>query len=67
MGDGSNTDDEYCIVESNSYGQDNEMDEPVVNWIGPGPVYMVDNHFTVPAARTDVLKAPKSFPMPALR
>ncbi|CAG4954291.1 unnamed protein product [Parnassius apollo] len=66
-GDGSNTDDEYCIVEKSAYGQDNEMDEPVVNWIGPGPVYMVDNHFTVPAARTDVLKAPKSFPMPMLR
>ncbi|CAH2045147.1 unnamed protein product, partial [Iphiclides podalirius] len=66
-GDGGNTDDEYCIVESAAYGQDNEMDEPVVKWIGPGPVYMVDNHFTVPAARTDVLKAPKSFPMPVLR
>ncbi|XP_072929775.1 autophagy-related protein 2 homolog A [Epargyreus clarus] len=66
-GDGSNTDDEYCIVEQTPYGQDNEMDEPVVNWIGPGPVFMTDNHFTVPAARTDVLKAPKSFPMPVLR
>ncbi|XP_047512068.1 autophagy-related protein 2 homolog A isoform X1 [Pieris napi] len=65
-GDGSNTDDEYCIVET-SYAQDNEMDEPVVNWIGPGPVHMVDNHFTVPAARSDVLKAPKSFPLPVLR
>ncbi|KOB75883.1 Autophagy-related protein 2-like protein A, partial [Operophtera brumata] len=50
-----------------SQGQDNEMDEPVVNWIGgPGPVYMCDNHFTVPAARSDVLKAPKSFPLPVL-
>ncbi|XP_038206483.1 autophagy-related protein 2 homolog A [Zerene cesonia] len=66
-GDGSNTDDEYCIVDTQAYTQDNEMDEPVVNWIGPGPVYMVDNHFTVPAARSDVLKAPKSFPLPVLR
>ncbi|XP_064073916.1 autophagy-related protein 2 homolog A [Vanessa tameamea] len=65
-GEGSNTDDEYCIVEEQPYGQDNEMDEPVVNWIN-GPVYMVDNHFTVPAARSDVLKAPKSFPLPVLR
>ncbi|CAK1550463.1 unnamed protein product [Leptosia nina] len=65
-GDGSNTDDEYFIVET-AYAQDNEMDEPIVNWIGPGPVYMMDNHFSVPAARSDVLKAPKSFPLPVLR
>ncbi|KAI5633052.1 hypothetical protein NE865_14270 [Phthorimaea operculella] len=67
-GDGSNTDDEYCIIDPQPYSSyDNDLDEPVVNWIGPGPVYMYDNHFTVPAARTDVLKAPKSFPLPMLR
>ncbi|KAG6455439.1 hypothetical protein O3G_MSEX009232 [Manduca sexta] len=66
-GDGSNTDDEYCFVETQGYSQDNDLDEPTVNWMGPGPVYMFDNHFTVPAARTDVLKAPKSFPLPMLR
>ncbi|XP_061721748.1 autophagy-related protein 2 homolog A [Cydia pomonella] len=66
-GDGSNTDDEYCIIESQPYCEDNDLDEPVVNWIGPGPVYMFENHFTVPAARSDVLKAPKSFPLPVLR
>ncbi|XP_075983297.1 autophagy-related 2 isoform X2 [Anticarsia gemmatalis] len=65
--DGGNTDDEYCFVETQVSTQDNDLDEPVVNWIGPGPVYMCDNHFTVPAARTDVLKAPKSFPLPMLR
>ncbi|XP_026743285.1 autophagy-related protein 2 homolog A-like [Trichoplusia ni] len=65
--DGGNTDDEYCFVETQASTQDNDLDEPVVNWIGPGPVYMFDNHFTVPAARTDVLKAPKSFPLPMLR
>ncbi|XP_049877954.1 autophagy-related protein 2 homolog A isoform X2 [Pectinophora gossypiella] len=67
-GDGSNTDDEYCIIDTQPHSNlDNDLDEPVVNWIGPGPVYMFDNHFTVPAARTDVLKAPKSFPLPMLR
>ncbi|XP_063895892.1 autophagy-related protein 2 homolog A [Helicoverpa armigera] len=65
--DGGNTDDEYCFVETQAPTLDNDLDEPVVNWIGPGPVYMFDNHFTVPAARTDVLKAPKSFPLPMLR
>ncbi|XP_045776886.1 autophagy-related protein 2 homolog A [Maniola jurtina] len=66
-GEGSNTDDEYCIVEEQPYGQDNEMDEPTVTWLGNGPTFMVDNHFTVPAARSDVLKAPKSFPLPVFR
>ncbi|KAI8424925.1 hypothetical protein MSG28_006837 [Choristoneura fumiferana] len=66
-GDGGNTDDEYCIVESQPLCEDNDLDEPVVNWIGPGQVYMFDNHFTIPAARSDVLKAPKSFPLPVLR
>ncbi|XP_028031335.1 autophagy-related protein 2 homolog A isoform X2 [Bombyx mandarina] len=66
-GDGSNTDDEYCFVETQPSSQDNDLDEPVVNWIGSGPAYMFDNHFSVPAARTDVLKAPKSFPLPMLR
>lgn len=65
--DGGNTDDEYCFVETQGNSHDNDLDEPIVNWIGPGPVYMFDNHFTVPAARTDVLKAPKSFPLPMLR
>lgn len=65
--DGGNTDDEYCFIETQTTAQDNDLDEPIVNWIGPGPVYMFDNHFTVPAARADVLKTPKSFPLPMLR
>lgn len=65
--DGGNTDDEYCFVDTQASNHDNDLDEPVVNWIGPGPVYMFDNHFTAPAERTDVLKAPKSFPAPMLR
>lgn len=66
-GDESNTDDEFCFVDTQPRGLDNEMDEPIVHWLGPTPVYMCDNHFTVPAARSDVLKAPKSFPLPVLR
>ncbi|XP_059053209.1 autophagy-related protein 2 homolog A isoform X2 [Achroia grisella] len=65
-GDGSNTDDEYCIVEAQA-AQDNDLAEPVVHWLGNGPAHMFDNHFSVPAARTDVLKAPKSFPPPTYR
>ncbi|XP_050674952.1 autophagy-related protein 2 homolog A isoform X2 [Leptidea sinapis] len=65
--EGNNTDDEYCIVDTQPGGEDNEMDEPVVNWIGPGPCYMLDNHFSMPPARSDVLKAPRNFPQPVLR
>ncbi|XP_053613848.1 autophagy-related protein 2 homolog A [Plodia interpunctella] len=65
--DSGNIDDDYCIVETSLAGQDNDLDEPTVHWLGQGPVYMFDNHFTVPTARTDVLKAPKSFPAPLFR
>ncbi|KAL0869015.1 hypothetical protein ABMA27_007335, partial [Loxostege sticticalis] len=64
---GGDTDDEYCIIDTQPCGQDDDLDEPIVNWLTPGPIYMIENHFTVPAARTDVLKAPKSFPSPVMR
>ncbi|XP_052756582.1 autophagy-related protein 2 homolog A isoform X3 [Galleria mellonella] len=65
-GDGSNTDDEYCIVEAQAT-EDDDLAEPEVRWFGSGPPPMIDNHFSVPAARTDVLQAPKSFPTPVYR
>ncbi|KAM3960547.1 LOW QUALITY PROTEIN: autophagy-related protein 2 homolog A-like [Aphomia sociella] len=65
-GDGSNTDDEYCIIEAQA-AQDNDLAEPIVTWLGQGPTHMYDHHFIEPAVREDVLKAPKSFPMPLYR
>jgi hypothetical protein len=64
-GESSNTDDEYCIVDEQE--QDDDLAEPVVRWFNGGPPPMIDNHFSVPAARADVLKAPKSFPAPITR
>lgn len=63
-GSGSNTDDEYCVVEQ--LAGDMEMEEPVVTWLA-GPVTMLNDHFSVPPAKSDVLAAPKSFPPPVLR
>ncbi|CAH2094707.1 unnamed protein product [Euphydryas editha] len=65
-GEGHNTDDEYCIVEEQVYREDDEMDEPVVTWLGE-PRFMIDDHFITTGAKTDVLQAPKSFPLPVLR
>ncbi|CAG9136613.1 unnamed protein product [Plutella xylostella] len=65
-GEGSNTDDEYCIIESSGCSED-ELAEPTVRWFGSQPVPFIEKHFTVPAARSDVLKAPRSFPPPELR
>ncbi|XP_068618840.1 autophagy-related protein 2 homolog A [Battus philenor] len=65
--EGSYTDEEFCIVDNDSCDHDSEMDEPIVRWFVPEPPPMIDNHFSIPAARTDVLAPPKSFPMPVLR
>ncbi|CAB3245611.1 unnamed protein product [Arctia plantaginis] len=67
--DGNNTDDEFCFVDADTdtEDKDNDIEEPVVKWIEPEPAPMLDNHFTIPAARADVLQAPKSFPAPMLR
>lgn len=64
---GGDTDDEYCIIESQTPGEDDDLAEPVIKWFTNEPVPMIENHFTVPAAKSDVLKAPKSFPTPVLR
>ncbi|XP_028161137.1 autophagy-related protein 2 homolog A-like isoform X2 [Ostrinia furnacalis] len=66
-GEDGNTDDEYCIIDSQPYNEDDDLAEPIVTWFSPGPMYINDNHFTVPAARTNVLQAPKSFPSPVTR
>ncbi|XP_026314640.1 autophagy-related protein 2 homolog A isoform X2 [Hyposmocoma kahamanoa] len=66
-GDSSNTDDEYCIIESQHPEEDDDLAEPIVRWFVPQPIPYIENHFNKPAARTDVLAAPKSFPLPVLR
>ncbi|KAL4717909.1 hypothetical protein ACJJTC_001327, partial [Scirpophaga incertulas] len=63
-GESGNTDDEYCIIDNEE--TDDDLAEPEVIWYGP-PAPMIENHFSIPAARTDVLKAPKSFPPPVTR
>ncbi|GBP70052.1 Autophagy-related protein 2 homolog A [Eumeta japonica] len=65
--EGSNTDDEYCIIDSHAHSEDDDLAEPIVKWYGSGTTPIIDNHFTIPVAKTDVLKAPKNFPAPVLR
>lgn len=43
------------------------MIEPEVRWLTDEPVNIVDNHFSVPVGKTDLLKPPKNFPPAILR
>lgn len=66
--DGNSTDDEFYIVDADklSESNDSEFDEPVVKWLGTPPP-MIENYFSVPAERKDVLSAPNGFPAPLIR
>ncbi|RVE41481.1 hypothetical protein evm_013868 [Chilo suppressalis] len=66
-GEGNNTDDEYCIIDSKFVDEDDDIAEPKTTWLDGGPQMVTDNHFHEPAARADVLQAPKSFPPPVTR
>lgn len=59
--------DFHKIVVSNSfflhYFQSNTK-VPEVRLLTQEPIKMVDNHFTVPLGKEDVLKAPKNYPVP---
>lgn len=62
---GENTDDEFCIL-----GEEiipGASTEPEVRWLTKDPPYIIDNHFSVPIGKTDLLKPPKNFPMAVLR
>lgn len=40
---------------------------PEIRWLTEDPLRVIDNHFSVPAGRTDLLKPPKNFPSPVTR
>ncbi|XP_031632964.1 autophagy-related protein 2 homolog B [Contarinia nasturtii] len=61
--EGSDTDDEFCFIgdeERPKYGIDNVLptDEPI---------RIVDNHFSIPLDKHDMLKAPQAFPQAVTR
>lgn len=65
----SNTDDDFCIIAAeekvSNFGSGNRSQEPLV--IETEPIRIIDNHFSVPHGKPDLLKAPKDFPMAVMR
>ena len=59
----SDTDDDFCFVaeeEKPCYSQSEVH-------MAEDPIRIIDNHFTVPSKKPDLLKAPKDFPMAIFR
>ncbi|XP_055954080.1 autophagy-related protein 2 homolog B-like [Argiope bruennichi] len=60
-----NTDDEFCILEDDpGVGVLPKNGEPQVRILTKEPIQIIENHFSVPPGKSDVLKAPKHFPDP---
>lgn len=60
---GSDTDDEFCFIgdeERPKYGYDNVLPSEE-------PIRIVDNHFSIPLEKHDMLKAPPGFPQAVTR
>lgn len=61
-------DEDFCILgEEAGVGIVPRTGVPEIRWLGEEIVRVVDNHFSVPLGKTDVLKAPKSFPSAVFR
>ncbi|XP_012255190.2 autophagy-related protein 2 homolog A [Athalia rosae] len=61
-------DDDFCILgEEAGAGIMPRHGVPEIRWLSEDPIRVVDNHFSVPLGKTDLLKAPKNFPAAILR
>ncbi|CAG9834337.1 unnamed protein product [Diabrotica balteata] len=64
----SDTDDEFCIIgKEPGLGLYPANGIPDIRWLSSDPVRVIDNHFNIPVGKTDLLKPPKSFPIPITR
>lgn len=62
------TDEDFCILgEEAGVGIMPVHGVPEVRWLSHESVKIVDNHFSIPLSKVDLLKPPKSFPNPVLR
>ncbi|XP_012275672.1 autophagy-related protein 2 homolog B isoform X2 [Orussus abietinus] len=61
-------DEDFCILgEEAGAGIMPRHGVPEVRWLCQESLRIVDNHFSVPLGKIDLLKAPKHFPLPVLR
>ncbi|XP_034941345.1 autophagy-related protein 2 homolog B [Chelonus insularis] len=62
------TDEDFCILgEEAGAGIMPRHGIPEIRWLSQEYIRVVDNHFSVPLGKTDLLKAPKHFPAAILR
>lgn len=61
----SDTDEDFCIISHEERPKHN-FDEPIEPTSNE-PLRIVDNHFSVPIGKPDLLKSPKGFPMAVMR
>jgi autophagy-related protein 2 len=67
----SDTDDDFCFIaeeEKVQYpsGLGQQQQQPEVP-VTDDPIRIIDNHFSLPIGKPDLLKAPKDFPMASMR
>ena len=61
-------DEDFCILgEEAGVGILPRHGVPEIRWLCPESIRIVENHFSIPLGKTDLLKAPKHFPLPVLR
>ncbi|XP_011303463.1 autophagy-related protein 2 homolog B [Fopius arisanus] len=64
----SDPDEDFCILgEEAGAGIMPRHGVPEVRWLSQDYIKVVDSHFSIPLGKTDLLKAPKSFPPAILR
>lgn len=62
------SDDDFCILgEEAGAGIMPRHGVPEIRWLSEEPIRVMDNHFSIPLGKTDLLKAPKHFPAAILR
>lgn len=64
----SDTDDDFCFVGNEAgLGKITNNGLPDIKWLTNDPMRLIDNHFTIPIGKTDLLKPPKDYPTPIFR
>lgn len=63
----NDTDDEFCVIgEDVSFAIKMMNNTMEIHWLTTSTLVIIDNYFAVPLSKTDVLKRPKSYPIPIM-
>nr|XP_046178953.1 autophagy-related protein 2 homolog A-like [Oncorhynchus gorbuscha] len=65
--DGSEDNEDFCILEAPGMGIPPRDGEPLVTVLAEGPIRFREGHFSRPRGSSDLLRAPSHFPVPESR